>query len=429
QVEPVLDIPGMSQLARYAEVGAEKCGCQFPDQLLGRIGACAEAAGEVAVETGFVSRPMTEFMQRGRVVLFDRCERADRRQVDEVERRNETGPVAAVPDFGVRRRDEGVDRRVPLGLGRERAFRNGEAVDLRDIEDRVLAQHGSLLDLVVLALEDERFGEDDMRAAFALAHVRALIERLLERHPGVTRISVGIRARPEDRDIDPAVRSAGRRIGRHDAACAVAIGFPRAHPWNHAALHLFDDGACDVLVNPHLSSPAQSTHRTGASSGAGEGTVEKITWRAGHSALDNSRDRCGQINAADRAHFLLLSAFDDYNRPEYVISTLIRVLSLMESERLDALINSLDSLIDNTKSDTSDERAYREWQFFVHSYRHDWRPVWALCNEIQDGFSDVRYIRAAQRQESWLRFCHLRNDASRAANVEREDFQTASLTW
>ncbi len=58
QVEPFIDVPGVAQLAGYAEVGAEECGGEFGHQLLGGVGAGAEAAGEVAIETGLVPRPM-----------------------------------------------------------------------------------------------------------------------------------------------------------------------------------------------------------------------------------------------------------------------------------------------------------------------------------------------------------------------------------
>ncbi len=217
---------------------------------------------------------MAKLVQRRCVVGFDRCERAGRRQIDEIERRNETRLVAAVPDVSICGRDERVNGRVPLGLGRKRRIDNGEALDLRDIEDRVFAQHGSLLDLIVFALEDERFGEHDMRAAFGLSHMRAMILRLLEGHPRVRRITVGVGTRPEDRNVDAAVRPAGDRVCRHDAADIVPFRFPGAHPRNRAALHLLDDGARDALINPHCFSPAQSK-RTCAPSRAGERELGK----------------------------------------------------------------------------------------------------------------------------------------------------------
>ena len=201
---------------------------------------------------------MTQFMERDGVVWLDRCERTDRRQVDEVERRNEARLIAAVPNVGFGRHNESVDRGVALGLGRKRRFGDGEVIDLRDVEDRVLAQHRSLLELVVVTFADDGLGEHHVRAVLALAHMRTAILRLIEGHPRVRGIAVAIGARPEDRNIDAAVGSAGDRVGRHDTAGVVTIGFPRAHPGNCATLHFLNDGAGDALVNPHLLSPEQS---------------------------------------------------------------------------------------------------------------------------------------------------------------------------
>ena len=123
QVEPVADISGVPQLAGYAEMRAQKRGGKFRDQLLGGICARAEATREVAVETGLVSRPMAELVKRRprSMASIDLKELAGG-MIDEVERRDETGLVAAVPDVGFRCRDEGVNGCMPLGLGRERGF-------------------------------------------------------------------------------------------------------------------------------------------------------------------------------------------------------------------------------------------------------------------------------------------------------------------
>ena len=59
QVEPIGDVTGVPQLAFDAEVGTEESGGELRDQFLGGVGAGAEAAGEIAVEAGLVSRPMT----------------------------------------------------------------------------------------------------------------------------------------------------------------------------------------------------------------------------------------------------------------------------------------------------------------------------------------------------------------------------------
>src|SRR5208337_311534 len=110
--------------------------------------------------------------------------------------------------------------------------------------------------------------------ALALSHMRAVILGLLEGHPCVRRVPIAIRARPKDRDIDAAVRPAGDCIGRHDAPDAVTISFPGAHPRNCASLHLFDDGARDVLIYPHSPLPRnRSAHalRAARARGLGKG--------------------------------------------------------------------------------------------------------------------------------------------------------------
>ena len=59
QVEPILDVTGVAQLADNAEIRTEECGREFCDQLLGGIGSGAEARRQVAIETRLESRPMT----------------------------------------------------------------------------------------------------------------------------------------------------------------------------------------------------------------------------------------------------------------------------------------------------------------------------------------------------------------------------------
>jgi len=59
QVEPIADVAGVPQLTFDAEMGAQEGGGELGDQFLGGVGAGAEAAGEIAVEAGLVSRPMT----------------------------------------------------------------------------------------------------------------------------------------------------------------------------------------------------------------------------------------------------------------------------------------------------------------------------------------------------------------------------------
>ena len=50
QVEPILDVPRVAQLADDAEVRAEERGGELRDQFLGGVGSGAEARRQVAIE-------------------------------------------------------------------------------------------------------------------------------------------------------------------------------------------------------------------------------------------------------------------------------------------------------------------------------------------------------------------------------------------
>jgi hypothetical protein len=44
-------------------------------------------------------------------------------------------------------------------------------------------------------------------------------------------------------------------IGRHDAGDAASVGLRRARPRNRTAFHLFDDGARNIVIDPHPPLP------------------------------------------------------------------------------------------------------------------------------------------------------------------------------
>lgn len=55
--------------------------------------------------------------------------------------------------------------------------------------------------------------------------------------------------------------------------------------------------------------------------------------------------------------------------------------------------------------------------------RSDWRPVWALCKEIQHDFKVARdFPSGADRQNAWERFCSVRSRASELADYEKDAF-------
>lgn len=65
------------------------------------------------------------------------------------------------------------------------------------------------------------------------------------------------------------------------------------------------------------------------------------------------------------------------------------------------------------------------WGFAIE--RHDWRPIWALCQEIQTTFKGYKGFETKQQhQEAWDRFSELRKRASRLADIENEKFAAQS---
>ena len=87
--------------------------------------------------------------------------------------------------------------------------------------------------------------------------------------------------------------------------------------------------------------------------------------------------------------------------------------------------NELDSLIDQLESEIPDVNEGFSWGFSIE--RHDWRPVWALCQEIQEKFKGYKgYSSKEEHQAAWDRFQKLRQNASRLADIEKEKFAAQS---
>ncbi len=87
--------------------------------------------------------------------------------------------------------------------------------------------------------------------------------------------------------------------------------------------------------------------------------------------------------------------------------------------------NSLTRLIDQLDTSIPHVNEGLSWGFDVE--RHDWRPVWALCREIQETFKGYRgFETKEQHQEAWQRFNELRQKASRLADIEKEKFASQS---
>ena len=87
--------------------------------------------------------------------------------------------------------------------------------------------------------------------------------------------------------------------------------------------------------------------------------------------------------------------------------------------------NPLSSLIDKLEASIPNVDEGFSWGFEVE--RHDWRPVWALCKEIQATFRGYKgFDSREQHQKEWERFSELRNRASHLADVEKEKIAAQS---
>lgn len=85
---------------------------------------------------------------------------------------------------------------------------------------------------------------------------------------------------------------------------------------------------------------------------------------------------------------------------------------------LDDKIDRLEDLVPNV--DTS-------WNWGAEVERHDWRPVWALCKEIQADFRDSPNFETREARDSaWKKFAALRSRASELADHEKEAFGNQS---
>ena len=88
--------------------------------------------------------------------------------------------------------------------------------------------------------------------------------------------------------------------------------------------------------------------------------------------------------------------------------------------------NHLDALIDRLQESIPYVSSGFDWGMAV--VRHDWRPVWDLCKEIQSEFKVFRgYETREQHQAAWDRFQALRKRASELADVEKENFASQSV--
>lgn len=81
----------------------------------------------------------------------------------------------------------------------------------------------------------------------------------------------------------------------------------------------------------------------------------------------------------------------------------------------------IEGLIDQLEQRIPDVDTTFNWGGEVQ--RHDWRPVWALCKEIQEEFRNARDFKSREAQQAaWERFAALRSKGSELADHEKEAF-------
>ena len=156
------------------------------------------ALAAVLAVTAEITADVIRWRRPVRGLMAERChvggrvlETFDKGHLDMIGRRAEEGPVATVPDMRAGVPEEPIGMLDPFnGIG---DWTGGgivavrQAVDLRDVEDRVRLQERDLtLDLATAPIGfrlAEATDEDHDRARLTLAHGCSKLQRLLERHP------------------------------------------------------------------------------------------------------------------------------------------------------------------------------------------------------------------------------------------------------
>jgi hypothetical protein len=258
--QPVADIGGVVSPIFELEpkVSAQEGGAQLGHEFFAGIAVVTEAlAPEIAVEAGRMAGPVGRLMGERRVVGLRVAERFERWHLDVIQRGAVVGAVAAMPDVGAGRGEEGLgpgDPLVGIAAGVSQCMVVlGQALNLLDIEDRVGFQErdgpfGLVTGRLVGFGTAHRVGVDHGRALLALADVAAPFDGLLERHPDRRRVVRGHCRCPERQDVDAGIGLAVVAQGPGDMPRRVG-GVPGLGPGFHALLKGFDDLVGDAAVD------------------------------------------------------------------------------------------------------------------------------------------------------------------------------------
>jgi hypothetical protein len=105
-----------------------------------------------------------------------------------------------------------------------------------------------------------------------------------------------------------------------------------------------------------------------------------------------------------------------------------------EAKKLDSLVDELEILL-RTGTCILGPLSFRSLEYpaslnILTPLVYDWRPVWDKTKEIQALFNaGVRYPTKELRDQAWVRFNNLRNEASKRANEDRETIFNVSRAW
>jgi hypothetical protein len=206
-----------------AQGGAGEGGRQLGDQFLETVGLGPKAPRLVTVQARGMARPVRQLMQGGAVVVDLLAEGRLRRDADIVESRGVIGLVAADPEIGAGRGDQGLDVRDDLTLGQGRGRRrqglqafalidveDGEALEERHRAGRLALARGPLL----LGLGRELVGEDDGGPPLAPANLPACLLGLAVGQPALGFIAMLDDRAPQQQDVDPRIAAPGRGVAR-----------------------------------------------------------------------------------------------------------------------------------------------------------------------------------------------------------------------
>ncbi len=203
-----------------------------------------------------MARPVRQLVQGGPVIVDLPGEGRLRRHADIVQGRDVMGLVAADPEVGPGRGDQGFDVRdhLPLGQGRGLGAQGLQPLALLDVEDCETLEEGHGAGRVAVAgrpfllgLGGELVGEDHARPALAPPHLTARLLGLAEGQPALGAIAVLDDRAPKQQDVDARIGPPGGGVARQTRPGSPDPP-PGLDPRRAARRQLVDDPAGDLVI-------------------------------------------------------------------------------------------------------------------------------------------------------------------------------------